>query len=83
MKKKEIDWTARLDILEKQLGIRGSFHDKPCCAKCEGTGLKVMELSKDKTRYICPRCKNTLKVEDFKRWCSLPINKPLGCKNDQ
>lgn len=71
---KKIDWNSRLDELEKQLGIHGSYNDKPCCGgRCAtGTGLKVMELSKDKKKYVCSRCGNTVKVEDFKRWCERP-----------
>lgn len=69
MKKKEIDWNCRLDKLAKQLGIHGAFNNKPCCGKCESsTGLRVMELSKDKKIYVCPRCGNILKVEFFKKY---------------
>ncbi|GAF90577.1 unnamed protein product [marine sediment metagenome] len=64
---KKIDWDCRLDELEKQLGITGTFRNKPCCGKC-GSGLKIMVLSDDKTEYVCPRCGNNIKVEHFKKY---------------
>lgn len=65
----EIDWDARLDKLEEQLGIYGAFRDKPCCNKCAGSKtLRTMTLTKNKRKYVCPRCGNMLKAEDFKRY---------------
>lgn len=75
--KKKIEVGCRLDELEEQLGIHGSYNDKPCCGRCGGTGLKVMELSKDKKKHICPRCGNMVRAEDFKRWCERPEFKEL------